>query len=538
VARGVALAAAAAAALLAVSGAGGGTEQTPKRGGTLIIGARPIEEPACLNVFTCALRITVPGLLGEVLPGAFEQRLDGAFLPNLVSRADIVSKSPFVLVYRIRPEARWSDGEPVTARDFVFTDRLRKAHLPATDWHRTHVRSVRPLDAKTVRVVLRERFVDWPYLFDMVLPQHALAGEDFASAWRNRIEDPGTGRPIGSGPFLLADWKPSEQLTFVRNRRYWGPHRAYLDGFVYRFLPSGDFVGALRRGEIDMIDPVPAGMRAVAAEFHRQPAAGVTSVFRLGPFVEHFHLRVGSGGHRSLKKPLVRQALAYGLDRVEIARVVGGFLGASGAALQPADSSVFHPTHPRYQPHWRRYRHRPAEARRLLAQAGCELGQDSVYSCDGNRLTLQLVAPAGVEARRRTAELAQVQLRRIGVDLRLTYAPPAILTGQIIPSGRFDITLFAVASGLGGPVDLFGCQRQSNITDYCDRLMTGDLDEATRILDPSRRAALLNRIGARLASRAVPSFPLYQSGGFIAFRTTVRGVSSGIWDSENWWLDD
>jgi peptide/nickel transport system substrate-binding protein len=487
-------------------------------------------------VFTCPLRITVPVLLGEVLPGAFELEPEGTFRPNLVSRADIVSKSPFVVVYRIRPEARWSDGEPVTARDFVFTDRVRKAHLPADDLHRTHVRSVRPVDTKTVRVVLRERFVDWRDLFDMVLPRHALAGEDFGSAWRSGIEDRRTGRLIGSGPFLLASWEPGEQLTFVRNPRYWGPHPAYLDRLVYRFLPSGDFAGALRRGEIDMIDPVPAGMKAVAAEFHRQPAPGVRAVFTLGPAVEHFQLRVGPGGHPSLKKPLVRQALAYGLDRVEIARTIGGFLGASGAALEPADSSVHPPNHPDFRPSWRRYRHRPAQARRLLEQAGCVLGQDSVYSCDGIRLSLDLVAPAGVEARRRTGELAQVQLRRAGVDIRLSYAPPAILVPQIIPSGQFDITLFAFGSGPGGPLDFFGCQRQSNITGYCDRLMTGDLVQATRILDKSRRVALLHRIDARLAKAAVPSIPLYQVGGFMAFRTTVRGVIPGAWNSEDWWL--
>ena len=287
-----------------------------------------------------------------------------------------------------------------------------------------------------------------------------------------------------------------------------------------------------------MIDPVPAGMKAVAAEFHQQPALGVRAVFTLSPNVEHFHLRVGPGGDPLLKKPLVRQAVAYGLDRAEIARTVGGFLGASAAALEPADSSVHPPSHSDYRPSWRRYRHRPVQARRLLEQAGCVLGQDSVYSCDGNRLSLELVAPAGVEARRRTAELAQVQLRRAGIELRLTYAPPAILVPQIIPSGQFDITLFAFGSGPGGPLDFLGCHRQSNITGYCDRLMTRALVQATRILGNNRRVALLHRIDARLAKAAVPSIPLYQVGGFMALRTTVRGVTPGVWNTENWWLDD
>jgi peptide/nickel transport system substrate-binding protein len=544
VARPLVLAAAIAAALLAVSGAGGSGAQTPQRGGTLVIGARTIEEPDCLNVFACALSITLPSLLGEVLPGAFELMPDATFRPNLVSRADIVSRSPHTVVYRIRPEARWSDGVPVTASDFVFTDRVRQTHAQADDWHRTYVRSVRPLDPKTVRVVMRERFADWRYLFDVILPRHALAGGDFKSLWQGEIDNPKTGRPIGSGPFLLAAWQRGKQLTFVRNPRYWGPHPAYLDRLAYRFLPPGDVAGALRRGEIDMIDPTPAGLAAVAAEFHRQPAPGIRVVHSLCACIEYFSIRIGPGGHpvlRGKQGKLLRQALAYGIDRVAIARTIGGLRGASGAALTPSDSVVYLPNSPYYRPNWRRYRHRPAESRRLLVQAGCRLGHDGFYSCAGDRLSLRFVTAAGVEERKRTVELAQAHLRRVGIEVKTEFAPPGTLFPKILPSGDFDVALFAVGSGVGGPVDILGCQRPFNSTGYCDRLITRDLVQATRILDDSRRVGLLNRIDARLAN-AVPVIPLFQVGGFFAFTAKIRGVvpngpGSFVWNAEDWWLD-
>ena len=50
-----------------------------------------------------------------------------------------------------------------------------------------------------------------------------------------RIDNPKTGRPIGSGPFLVERWERGKQLTLVRNPRYWGPHAAYLDRIVIRF---------------------------------------------------------------------------------------------------------------------------------------------------------------------------------------------------------------------------------------------------------------------------------------------------------------
>ena len=83
-------------------------------------------------------------------------------------------------------------------------------------------------------MVLRSRLAEWRLLFDHVLPRHALAGKDLRKVWRNGIDNPKTGKPIGSGPFLVR-WEQGRQLTLVRNPRYWGPHVAYLDRIVLRF---------------------------------------------------------------------------------------------------------------------------------------------------------------------------------------------------------------------------------------------------------------------------------------------------------------
>ncbi|MGH3136007.1 MAG: ABC transporter substrate-binding protein, partial [Gaiellaceae bacterium] len=197
-ARALALAAALAVSLLAVSGAGGAVTQTPKRGGTLVIGTRTADEPPCLNVFADACSFPPP-LLDQILPGAFEVRPDATLWPDLAD-AEIVAKQPFTLRYRIRPEARWSDGVTVSAQDFAFTWRMHRKYQPGTP-ESEQVRSARALDAKTFRVVLRTRNPDWRLLFPIILPQHALAGESFESLWASAIDNPKTRRAIGSGPF-------------------------------------------------------------------------------------------------------------------------------------------------------------------------------------------------------------------------------------------------------------------------------------------------------------------------------------------------
>ncbi len=542
-ARALALAVAVAVSLLAVAGAGGAaTQQTPKRGGTVVFATAAHFEPACLNplVDSCSDRILFDG----VLAGAYEVMPDATFRPDL-ARGEVVSRQPFAIRYRIRPEARWSDGTPVTAGDFEFTHRairdyIRRAILarrpvsPRFRGHQEHVRSVRRIDAKTVTVVLQAPNPDWRFLFGLVLPRHVLAGHDLLSVWRSAVDDPRTGAAIGSGPFLVERVERGRQVVVRRNPRYWGPHPAYLDRIVYRFLAPEDAADALRRGEVDMIDPGAQVLNVAALEVRGQPGIRVIP----HPFTgwEHFEIRMGPDGHPLLKRKAVRQALAYGVDREAIARTIGAL---TGVGLKPLDSAVFLPNSRYYKSNWKHYRHRPAEARRLLERDGCRRGADGIYVCHGERLSLRFVTPVS-ERRIRTIELARVQLRRVGIEVIPQYIPPALLTATL-ERRDFDVALitFFGVPGTTSHHTVFGCQAGSNFTGYCDRLLTRDLEQARRILVVDRASNLLNRIDARLA-KAVPVIPLFQSTTLWAFDATIRGVvpnAFDTWKMEDWWLE-
>jgi peptide/nickel transport system substrate-binding protein len=542
VARRLALAVALAAALLPVAGAGGADAQTPKRGGTLVIGTAMQFEPSCLNVLDTKCR-TPDVLLQQILPGAFEVQPDAPRW-ELVSGARVVRRQPVTIVYRIREEARWSDGVPVTARDFAFTHQVRVEHPRVNDLH-LKVRRVRAVGAKTVEVVLRAPFADWQLLFDVVLPRHVAAGQAFESLWKDGIENPRTGRAIGSGPFLLAGWQRGKQLTLVRNPRYWGPHPAYLDRVEYRFLPPQDTADLMRRGEIDMIDPHWNVLQAPALELHRQRAPGIRVDSVPGTVWDHFAIRQGPGGHPALRKRLVRQAIAYGIDRARIAREAAALSLASAAASKPLDSVVFMAYSPYYERNWSIYRHRPARARQLLEQAGCRRGTDGIYVCDDIRLSLRFATTAGVQRRELIVRLARTQLREVGIEVEPVFAPFSAVLGSadsLLQQGNFDVLLFSwvLVASTAGPADIFGCQQPLNYTGFCDRLVTRDLVNATRTLDLTRRVELLNRVDVRLA-RAVPAIPLSQNTFPFARRTSVRGVvrsyaGSDFWNMENWWL--
>ncbi|HUP32531.1 MAG TPA: ABC transporter substrate-binding protein, partial [Gaiellaceae bacterium] len=373
------------AALVAASPAAGAPTQTPKRGGTVVV-AIPAPEPACLNVVVprCGTGSAINSLLAvsqKVLAQPFDVGPGFTWRPGLVSRVDFTRKRPFTLTYRIRPEARWSDGVAVSARDFLFTLRMIRAHgSEESRQHHRFVRTIRAVDAKTVRVVLRPRFAGWRGLFGSILPSHALRGRDLTDVWRDGIDDPRTGRPIGSGPFLVERLERGRQLTLVRNPRYWGRGGpASLERIVVRFSVDGNtLVDSFRRGELDVALAFPPAFFP-ALRGQRE----LTTVSAPGVAWEHLEIRVGPGGHPALRDKRVRQALVYGIDRVAIVRALFGEIDPN---LPPSDSAIYPIQSRHYRPNWGGYRFRPAEARRRLEQAGCRRGADGIYVCFGQRL--------------------------------------------------------------------------------------------------------------------------------------------------------
>ncbi len=542
-ARARALAAALAVALLvAVPSAGGSGTQTPKRGGTVVLTGVP-REPACLNAFLPRCRAAgglAEWVMQTVLPGAFRIGPRLELRPNLVSSVDVTKTPPFTLTYHIRPEARWSDGKPVSARDFVFTHRTSLAagvEFYAVDADvRALIAGVRALDAKTVRVFLRSRFGGWRRLFPYVLPQHALARADFGSVWTDRIHDPANGRPIGSGPFLVREWTRGHELVLERNRRYWGDRPAYLDRLRLRFFTSiEEPIEGLRRGELDLVHGLPLSV-GEAREVRQLAGVSVQSVPGLG--WEHIELRVRPPGHPALRNPLVRRAIARAIDRSALVRTVLPAADRRGAA---SESAAYWPMSRHYRPNWSGLRYNPAESSRLLRQAGCRRGADRIYVCAGERLSLRAFTTAGLAFREQALGVVSEQLRRAGIEVVPAFVPFGTLFGQIVPSGAFDLLLFGwVRLDAEPDMNILRCGGFQNYTGYCQRLVMRDLDEAARVLDADQRARVFNRADARVAGD-VPLLPLYHRPLIGAARATLRGyVPSGSFNpflgAENWWL--
>lgn len=522
--------AAALVSLLAVSGAGGTSAQTPKQGGTIAVQGG--EEPACLNPLVAAcVNSSALGEVEKVLEPAYDVDGQFTFRPRLVSGVTVSHRPPFTLTYHIRREARWSDGVPVTAGDFVFThaaDLARASSLPA-EWRGLlkHIRQVTATGAKTVRVTLREPVSGWQQLFPSVLPSHILEGQDLSKIWVDRIDDPKTGKPIGSGPFLVQSLERGKALTLVRNPRYWGPHLARVARLVVRYDVQ-DPIDSIRKGDLDIVFAV---FGPQAAPLAKDPDFRVASPPGAG--YDHLAFRV-RGGPPALGNPLVRRAIAYGLDRAAIARAV--------AAKGPLQSIVYLVQSPYQHPNWARYRPQPALARSLLTRAGCTRGADGIFSCAGRRLSLRFVTSAGIPPRQVILQTVQAQLRKVGIEVVPTYVVGDVLTGTVLPKGQFEVANFGwlFAPDAAAAASLYSCGGVDNWTGYCSRPVSRLLAQAARTLDPAVQARILNRADRLIAADA-PVIPLLQLNPTTVARASVKGYVrlpyNPFADAENWWLD-
>ena len=254
-----------------------------------------------------------------------------------------------------------------------------------------------------------------------------------------RDRQPEDGRPIGSGPFLVERWERGKQLTLVRNPRYWGPHPAYLDRLVLRFhVRASHPVEAFRRGELDIAWAFPAGLALRRAPAGAASGSSMHRSARLGALRDPGRPRRPSGAEEQARPPGARLrhrprgARSRGLRRDRPERI-------------PARQRRLPRVRARhYRPNWSGYRYRPAEARRLLEQAGCRRGCRRHLRLRGRTALASLrddVVP-GISHRAADLELVQAQLRQVGIEVVPTFAPPPAFFGQILPGGGLDVALF------------------------------------------------------------------------------------------------
>jgi peptide/nickel transport system substrate-binding protein len=359
------------------------------------------------------------------------------FLPDLATAWEW-SDDHKVLTFTLRDDAVWSDGVPVTAEDVRFSWQAQTS--PEVAWDVSYMKDaiddVEVVDPHTVRFhfdrVYSTQLLDANE--DYVLPKHAW-GELPFSEWRSN-PDWFREHLVTGGPFLLADWKPQQQIVLARNPTYYDPELPRLDRVVIRIVPEQtSALAQFLSGDVDVVYQLAPDH---AARVRADPARELISFWSRSYVYAGWNLRNPLFADRQ-----VRLALTLGIDRQTLADSVWGEFGRVATSPIVAGSwghdSALEP-----------WPYDPERARRVLRDAGwTDHDGDGVVDKGGRRLAFELLTNAGNQQREDALVLIQDQLKRIGVA-----ATPAVLEFQTFNSrvnaGQFE----AVVSGWVMPTTL------------------------------------------------------------------------------------
>ena len=326
-----------------------------------------------------------------------------AFRPGLATAWEF-AQDGMSLTFHLRPSARWSDGQPVTAEDVRFT--WQASIHPDVAWlsadTKRFIRDVEIVDDQTVRVQFT-RVYPWQ-LMDanevVILPRHVWSAVPFRD-WRTSGLDR---HPVGSGPFQVTDWRAGDAIEMVARADLEPERRPGLDRVVFRFAP--DAAAGLEQflaGQFDVWD------RLEPRDVERTERAGAV----LHRFPDTAYTFIAWNCTRpQFADARVRQALTIGIDRNRIVRDILRSAGEVAAGPLPPDSWARHPD---LRPH----EFAPDTARRLLREAGwIDHDADGWVDRGGRALRFELQINAESPIRQDIAVLVQDDLRRIGIDAR------------------------------------------------------------------------------------------------------------------------
>jgi len=179
------------------------------------------------------------------------------FIPWMATHWSIMEDFQTVY-YRLDPDARWSDGKPITADDYVFCWKMMLSEYIVDPFYNNHAKdyfkSVEKVQDYILKIVGTRP--SWRPLFDYNLfpmPRHAVGlGPDWVKQANNTFQ-------LASGPYTVTEATPGQKVVFTRQKNWWGNGKHYFKGLynvekiVLRVLPHERDLDYFKKGELDFI---------------------------------------------------------------------------------------------------------------------------------------------------------------------------------------------------------------------------------------------------------------------------------------------
>lgn len=527
---------------------------TPTQGGQAVIAL--IQEPGQMNpYFNVQSGSFMSALVVEPL---FVADAAGNYLPVLAAEVPTlenggISEDNLTITYKLREGVTWSDGEPFTADDVVFSFEVFKNPESTTALGAAYelIEAVEALDPLTVQVTMSDINPGYLTLWDSdgpVQPKHKFASSAVTQ------EDPLARLPLGTGPFIFTDWKTGDSLTLERNPNYREEGKPYLDGITIKVTPEKEAaIASYIAGEFDTVYFIVTGdLPALTAA--QEGGDGIVVQVQEGPsHVEWLWLNNSDQGdaskpHPVLGDPAVREAIDRGIDRQTIIdEVLGGFGYQVGSFIFAGWAAVDLPP----------TAYEPEKAMAVLDAAGWVPGSDGIREKDGVRASLRYQTIAGDQIRELYQQVVQQNMKDIGIELKIENVPSNTIFGSweeggIFARGDYDILMsrdgYYVDPAQWAKdftIDQIPTEENPNVFNQV-RYQSADFDaavaEAAQTLDRAVRGPAYKRSAEQFAADR-PSLPLYSSAWGWTWNERLQGVETGFWEgmwpsSAGWFVDE
>ena len=386
-----------------------------------------------------------------VYSAMYERFMDGSYDFDL-AQSMTKSDDSLTYIFKLKPNIKFSDDTPLTAKDVVFSYNLYKAHddFPYMNTYTVSFESVTAPDDTTVVLKLSQVVPDIRYqlVFLYILPEHIWAEQETNGKAAEFENYP----LVGSGPFKVIDYAQGEYVHLAKNPNWYGK-QPKIDEIVFQTFSNQDaMVQAIKTGQVDMITEMP--LTAVAT-LKDTPNVKVVTGAPLAPDVTDILINQVStencpkadggicSGHPALRDKTVREALSYATNKRELIDVVLLGMGNSGVTLIP-DSLI-----PWFNTTIKDRAYDVTKANQLLGDAGYkDINGDGVREMpDGSKsLDFRLNWANSSSINERVAKLLVDQWKQIGVKLELQALDEDTLSSVCCPAFDYDLILWGWGS--------------------------------------------------------------------------------------------
>lgn len=440
--------------------------------------------------------------------------------------------------FKLQTGVKWSDGQPFTADDVVFSlsEMLPETSSAARKALR-EVASVVATDAETVVVTLKRPvpyfLMSLPAVQVPMMPKHIYQGTDY-------IKNPANATPVGTGPFMLDQWKRGSFIRLVRNPYYWQADRPWLDGVTFRIIPdAASRAIALETGDIQVASSLDLSSVDIKAFKANKEFTSTTKGWEyLSPMSK---LEV-NWRNPQLANIDVRRAMYYAIDRNFIVDKI--WEGIGKVATGPVASTI-----PYYTKDVPQYPFDPQKAKELLANAGYSVGSDGVMAnASGVQLKFNLVSLPGDERYGRLAEYLREAWKTVGIDVTLQVTDTAGWENRL-KNWDYDILITNLnqfadpALGIRRYYDTENIQKGTlftNTSGYSNTQVDAWFMEADGEMDVKKRGELYAKIQGKLAED-VAMIWLFETQYLTIWNSEVHDlISSGLGPRGSWgdaWME-